>query len=104
MSEGTTQQTYSVTGMTCAHCVATVAEEVGALPGVSGVDVDLDSGALVVSGSDVDGEAVRGAVEAAGYSLSATSVHLDGAQVTPTAGDSTCAASRTGARRPSTAA
>jgi copper chaperone len=63
------QQSYTVTGMTCQHCVAAVDAEVGALPGVSSVDVDLASGALVVSGSDIDGEAVRSAVEEAGYSL-----------------------------------
>ncbi len=61
-------QTYSVTGMTCEHCVAAVSTKVGELPGVSSVDVDLASGRVVVHGS-VDGEAVRGAVEAAGYSL-----------------------------------
>ena len=63
------RQFYKVTGMTCQHCVAAVDAEVGALPGVSSVDVDLASGALVVSGSDIDGDAVRGAVEEAGYSL-----------------------------------
>jgi copper chaperone len=63
------RQSYTVTGMTCEHCVAAVDAEVGALPGVSSVAVDLASGALVVSGSDIDGEAVRGAVEEAGYSL-----------------------------------
>ena len=36
--------TYSVTGMTCAHCVAAVTEEVGGLAGVSAVDVDLNAG------------------------------------------------------------
>ena len=69
--EGERQQTYTVAGMTCGHCVAAVGAEVGALPGVSAVDVDLDSGVLVISGSDVDGEAVRLAVEEAGYSLAA---------------------------------
>jgi len=63
------QRTYNVVGMTCGHCVAAVSEEVGELPGVSAVDVDLASGAVVVSGSDVGGDAVRAAVEAAGYSL-----------------------------------
>ncbi|MGA2319636.1 MAG: heavy-metal-associated domain-containing protein [Solirubrobacteraceae bacterium] len=63
------QQTYNVTGMSCEHCVAAVNAEVSQLPGVSGVDVDLASGVVVVRGSGVDGEAVRGAVEAAGYSL-----------------------------------
>jgi copper chaperone len=63
------RRSYTVTGMTCEHCVAAVDAEVGALPGVSSVDVHLASGALVVSGSDIDGEAVRSAVEEAGYSL-----------------------------------
>lgn len=67
--DGERQQTYSVTGMTCEHCVAAVGAEVGAVPGVSAVDIDLASGSLLVSGIDVDGEAVRLAVEEAGYSL-----------------------------------
>ena len=70
MSKGE-QRTFSVSGMTCAHCVAAVREEVGGVSGVSDVDVDLDSGALLVSGENVDDEAVRSAVEAAGYSLAA---------------------------------
>ncbi len=65
------QRTFNVTGMSCEHCVAAVSAEVGQLPGVSGVDVDLASGAMVVSGGGVDGEAVRVAVEAAGYGLAA---------------------------------
>jgi copper chaperone len=68
MSEGE-RLTYTVTGMTCEHCVAAVGEEVGALAGVSDVNVELASGALVVSGSDLDSNAVRVAVEEAGYSL-----------------------------------
>jgi copper chaperone len=63
------QRTFNVTGMSCEHCVAAVGEEVGALAGVSGVDVNLASGAVVVRGSGVDDEAVRAAVEAAGYAL-----------------------------------
>ncbi len=63
------RRSYTVTGMTCEHCVAAVDAEVGALAGVSGVEVDLASGALLVSGSDIDGDAVRTAVEEAGYSL-----------------------------------
>jgi copper chaperone len=68
MSDGE-RLTYTVTGMTCEHCVAAVGEEVGALAGVSDVNVELASGALVVSGSDLDSNAVRVAVEEAGYSL-----------------------------------
>ncbi|HSZ04623.1 MAG TPA: heavy-metal-associated domain-containing protein [Solirubrobacteraceae bacterium] len=69
MSEGAEQRTYSVTGMSCGHCAQAVAAEVRALPGVSGVDVDLASGALLVSGANVDVETVRIAVQAAGYGL-----------------------------------
>lgn len=65
------QRTFNVAGMTCEHCVAAVSAEVGALTGVSGVDVDLASGELVVRGSDIQDDAVRAAVEEAGYSLAA---------------------------------
>ena len=34
-------QTYSVSGMTCDHCVHAVREEIGALPGVIEVAVQL---------------------------------------------------------------
>lgn len=61
--------TYNVTGMTCEHCVAAVTAEVAEVPGVSEVDVDLASGAVVVGGRGVEREAVRTAVEAAGYGL-----------------------------------
>ncbi|WP_299036153.1 heavy-metal-associated domain-containing protein [uncultured Pseudokineococcus sp.] len=61
--------TYAVTGMTCEHCVRSVTEEVGEVPGVSGVDVDLASGSLVVTaGDDVTDAMVADAVTEAGYS------------------------------------
>ncbi|WP_448627867.1 heavy-metal-associated domain-containing protein [Geodermatophilus sp. URMC 64] len=61
---------YTVTGMTCAHCVTAVTEEVGALPGVTAVEVDLESGALTVtSDAPVDDAAVAAAVDEAGYAL-----------------------------------
>jgi copper chaperone len=63
------QRSYNVAGMSCEHCAAAVRAEVGELTGVSGVDVDLDSGVVVVRGGDVEDEAVRVAVEAAGYDL-----------------------------------
>jgi copper chaperone CopZ len=68
MSDGE-QLTYNVTGMSCEHCVAAVNAGVSELPGVNGVDVDLESGEVTVRGSGVDPEAVRAAVEAAGYGL-----------------------------------
>lgn len=64
--------TYTVVGMTCDHCVAAVTEEVGAVPGVREVDVDLATGGLTVHGdSPLDDAAVRAAVEEAGYELAA---------------------------------
>ena len=62
--------TYTVVGMTCGHCVNSVTEEIGQVPGVTDVNVDLASGALTVrSEADVDDSAVRAAVEEAGYQV-----------------------------------
>ena len=67
------RHTYTVTGMTCAHCVAAVSEEVGAVPGVTAVEVDLATGALTVtSDAPVDDGAVAAAVDEAGYELVGT--------------------------------
>ena len=61
---------YTVTGMTCGHCVSAVTEEVTRVPGVTAVDVDLASGRLTVTSDDpVDDDAVRAAVDEAGYEL-----------------------------------
>ncbi|MBB4751749.1 heavy-metal-associated domain-containing protein [Actinoplanes lobatus] len=61
-------KTYTVTGMTCSHCVNSVTEEVGRIPGVTGVQVDLTSGAVTVtSAQPVDDTAVAAAVDEAGY-------------------------------------
>ncbi len=60
----------TVTGMTCAHCVASVTEEVSELDGVTAVDVDLATGAVVISSDrPLPDDAVRTAVEEAGYQL-----------------------------------
>ena len=65
-----TTASYTVVGMTCGHCVNSVTEEVSAVPGVSEVQVDLESGGLTVtSDAPVDEATVRAAVEEAGYSL-----------------------------------
>jgi len=60
--------TYDVQGMTCAHCVRSVTEEIGEVDGVTAVSVDLEAGTAVVSG-DADPEAVRAAVVEAGYQV-----------------------------------
>ena len=61
--------TYDVLGMTCSHCVASVDDEVSELPGIERVEVELESGLLTVSGETIDDEAVRAAVEKAGYQV-----------------------------------
>ena len=64
---------YTVVGMTCGHCVSAVTEEVGQVPGVTGVEVDLASGRLTVtSETTVDDHTVRAAVDEAGYELAGT--------------------------------
>ena len=67
-----TQKTtdYTVTGMTCGHCVASVREEIGEIPGVTGVDVTLDTGAVrVTSDREIDRSQIAAAVAEAGYQL-----------------------------------
>jgi copper chaperone CopZ len=62
--------TYRVVGMTCGHCVSAVTQEVTALSGVTGVEVDLASGDVTVTSDDaLDADAVRAAVDEAGYEL-----------------------------------
>jgi len=63
----TTEKTYTVEGMTCGHCELSVREEVEELAGVESAQADRRTGQLVVRGEQVDDEAVREAVEAAGY-------------------------------------
>jgi copper chaperone len=61
---------YAVTGMTCGHCVSAVSAEVGAVDGVTGVDVDLATGAVTVTSTGVlDDAAVRAAIDEAGYEV-----------------------------------
>ena len=60
---------YSVQGMTCNHCAASVTEEVEQVPGVTGVDVDLATGRLLVAGDGFSDEAIRAAVDEAGYEV-----------------------------------
>jgi copper chaperone len=60
-------RTYTVTGMTCDHCVRSVEEEVGEVAGVRAVEVELASGLLTVSGEGFSDDAVGGAVAEAGY-------------------------------------
>ena len=82
-SASTTQQlpveaglsaTLLVEGMTCAHCIASVTEELSAVPGVDDVSVALTAGGTstvtVRSSAPVDADALRVAVAEAGYTVS----------------------------------
>ncbi|MFI7247996.1 heavy-metal-associated domain-containing protein [Micromonospora chalcea] len=64
------ESTYQVSGMTCGHCVNSVSTELSALPGVTDVQVDLATGRVTVTSQNpLDTDAVRAAVDEAGYDL-----------------------------------
>jgi copper chaperone CopZ len=61
---------FAVKGMTCDHCVRAVTAELSQVAGVAGVEVDLASGKVTVtSDGPLDDEAVRSAVDEAGYEM-----------------------------------
>ena len=63
----------SVDGMTCGHCVMSVKEELGEIPGVKNVDVILNSGATskvtVLTDKALEDSALGDAVSEAGFTL-----------------------------------
>ena len=65
--------TVQITGMTCGHCVSAVTEELSALDGVQEVRVELVPGGTstveVTSAQPLDAQAVRAAVDEAGYAV-----------------------------------
>ncbi|MFF8370836.1 heavy-metal-associated domain-containing protein [Streptomyces lydicus] len=73
MGEVTT--TYKVTGMTCGHCEGAVSSEIGEIAGVSSVQAVAATGLVTVtSKAPLDVEAVRAAVDEAGYELAGEAV------------------------------
>jgi len=67
---GVSIRSIAVTGMTCDHCASAVRAEIGKLPGVTGVDVDIAAGTVRITGDPLPGDAaLREAVEEAGYQL-----------------------------------
>jgi len=68
-----TSTNFLVRGMTCGHCVLAVTDEVSAISGVTDVSIDLveggDSSVTITSDAPLDFEAVRAAVDEAGYEL-----------------------------------
>jgi copper chaperone len=60
----------TVVGMTCGHCVNAVRDEISRLPGVTEVDVDLETGAVrVAADPPPDLAALSAAVDEAGYKV-----------------------------------
>ena len=65
-----TEATYTITGMTCGHCVSSVTEEISEIDGVQLVDVDLATGRVTVTSQEpLSTDTVRAAVTEAGYQL-----------------------------------
>lgn len=68
-----TTKTYTVSGMTCGHCVNSVTTEISKLTGVRGVSIDLGSGAVTVDSEQaLDDAVIASAVGEAGYRVVAT--------------------------------
>jgi len=63
--------TLSIEGMTCGGCVASVRRVLERLPGVSAVDIDLDthSARVTLDPAQVAEPALRAAVDGAGFSV-----------------------------------
>jgi len=61
--------TYSVPGVSCGHCQAAIAGEVGALAGVESVEVDLETKTVAVTGDPLDEQAIIAAIDEAGYEV-----------------------------------
>ncbi len=58
---------FTVTGMTCDHCVHSVTTAAKDTPGVTDAEVSLDEKRAVVTGENIDPEAVIAAIREEGY-------------------------------------
>ena len=65
----TDELTYRVPGMHCAKCERAVRDEVGGVAGVDAVEVNLETKLVMVRGRGVSDDAVRGAIDEAGYEV-----------------------------------
>ena len=65
------EKTFQVEGMTCGSCELTVREEVEELAFVESAQADRTTGNVLVRGEQIDEQAVREAITAAGYKVAA---------------------------------
>jgi copper chaperone len=63
----TDTSTYTVPGMSCEHCTHAVSGALSAVPGVQAVEIDLDTKLVTVHGDELSDDALRRAIEEAGY-------------------------------------
>jgi len=61
--------TYSVPGVSCAHCQAAITDEVSSVPGVEAVEVDLETKIVSITGEPLDEQAIIAAIDEAGYEV-----------------------------------
>ena len=64
---------HHVPGASCSHCRAAIVSEVERVPGVRSVEVDLETKTVTVEGSLLDDDALRGAIDDAGYDIAEVS-------------------------------
>ncbi len=66
------EQIYRVPDVSCEHCVRAITDELGKLPGIQNVGVDLKTKLVTVQhdGSVSDAE-LRAGIEEAGYEIAA---------------------------------
>lgn len=62
-----TERTYAVPDISCEHCVRAITDEVSPLAGVTALEVDLEAKEVRVAGGD--DEAIRAAIDTAGYDI-----------------------------------
>jgi copper chaperone CopZ len=61
--------TYTVPGISCEHCRTAITNEVSAVDGVQAVEVDLTTKRVAVRGEALSDQAIRAAIDEAGYDV-----------------------------------
>lgn len=69
--ENTMKKIVSISGMSCAHCVAHVETALKGLPGADKVKVDLKKNQAELKADGISDEAIQAAIADAGYTVTA---------------------------------